>query len=58
MPLHSGDQYDYAMGASCSAYTLKDKALRGAGYQQVNLQWYTDTAARMKFQSVWVKLNH
>ena len=58
VPLHKGDQFDYALGATCRAYTQKDQSLKAQGYQPVNLQWYSDTKGLMRFQGVWVKIQH
>ena len=58
VPLHKGDQFDYALGATCRAYTQKDQSLKAQGYQPVNLQWYSDAKGLMRFQGVWVKIQH
>ena len=58
VPLHSGDKPQYTFGASCSKYVEMDKELKANGYQQINLQWYTDKQSRMRFQSAWIKINH
>ena len=58
VPLHSGDQQQHVLGATCSSYVAKNASMKAAGYQPVNLQWFRDAAQRMRFQSVWVKLNH
>jgi CubicO group peptidase (beta-lactamase class C family) len=58
VPLHSGDKFDYALGAKCTAYVQKDHSLKAQGYQPVNLQWYSDAQGLMRFQGVWVKIQH
>ena len=51
-------QFDYALGAKCTAYVQKDHSLKAQGYQPVNLQWYSDAKGLMRFQGVWVKIQH
>jgi CubicO group peptidase (beta-lactamase class C family) len=58
VPLHSGDQQDHVLGATCANYVAKNANMKAAGYQQVNLQWFRDAQQMMRFQSVWVNLNH
>ena len=58
VPLHSGDQQQNVFGATCSSYVTKNASMKAAGYQQVNLQWFRDATKMMRFQSVWVQLNH
>jgi CubicO group peptidase (beta-lactamase class C family) len=58
VPLHSGDKEQHVLGATCSSYVKKNTSMKAAGYQQVNLQSFRDASQMMRFQSVWVQLNH
>jgi len=58
VPLHTKDQTQRTVNASCTTYAATKASAEAAGYRQVNLQYHYDGTGRMRFQSVWVQLNH